>query len=53
LYELTLKAKSIDCYELALDEFSDSTDTAEVMIFVRGFSSVSLVSGRIMGTLNT
>jgi hypothetical protein len=37
--QLKIRAKSFDCYALTMDESNDITDTAQLLIFIRGIDA--------------
>jgi hypothetical protein len=41
--ELRIRAKSFDCYALAMDESNGITDTAQLLIFIRGIDATFTV----------
>jgi hypothetical protein len=44
-----IKAKSFDCYALAMDERNDITDTAQLLIFIQGINATFMVHEELGG----
>jgi hypothetical protein len=47
--QLKIRAKSFDCYALAMDESNDITDTAQLLIFIRGIDATFTVLEELGG----
>jgi hypothetical protein len=50
--QLKMRAKSFDCYALAMDESNDITDTAQLLIFIRGIDAIFTVHEELGGLYN-
>jgi hypothetical protein len=47
--QLKIRAKSFDCYALVMDESNDITDTAQLLIFIRGVDAAFTVNEELGG----
>jgi hypothetical protein len=47
--QLKIREKSFDCYALAMDESNDITDTAQLLIFIRGIDTTLTVHEELGG----
>jgi hypothetical protein len=47
--QLKIRAKAFDCYALAGDESNDITDTAQLLIFIRGIDATVTIHEELRG----